>query len=270
MSATTTTTTTTTSGGGTTATTTIAAVPTAEGIPPAADSNPLAAADPAAHGMSAERLARVGALMQKMVDEGTIPYARCKVMRHGQLVYDSTVNSALGTQTEDSIYRFYSMTKIIASAVCMIGVERGLMRLDDPIEKYIPEFASTGVYKSGTVEGGDLETEPAATMATIRQCLTHTAGFGYGGLFGAFGLSDEVCNAYIKEGCGADMLNGSMAAKWCGILCNMQPLLPHRLTRCVQEIDGGARESHGQVPIASPARHTVRLWHGAHHCWPLL
>ena len=168
--------------------------------------------------MSAERLARVGALMQKMVDEGTIPYARCKVMRHGQLVYDSTVNSALGTQTEDSIYRFYSMTKIIASAVCMIGVERGLMRLDDPIEKYIPEFATTGVYKSGTVEGGDLETEPATTMATIRQCLTHTAGFGYGGLFGAFGMSDEVCKAYIKEGCGADMLDGSMAAKWCGIM----------------------------------------------------
>eukprot|EP01052_Picozoa_sp_SAG31_P022156 SAG31_NODE_1749_length_7358_cov_6.713872_6_plen_71_part_00 len=63
-------------------------------------------------------------------------------MRHGRLVADITVNSELGTQTEDSIYRFYSMTKVVASVVCMIGVERGLMRLDDPIEKYIPEFAN--------------------------------------------------------------------------------------------------------------------------------
>eukprot|EP01052_Picozoa_sp_SAG31_P022155 SAG31_NODE_1749_length_7358_cov_6.713872_5_plen_185_part_00 len=67
-----------------------------------------------------------------------------------------------------------------------------------------------GVYKSGTVDGGDLETEPPATMPTIRHCLTHTAGFGYGGLFAPFGMVDEVCKSYTKAGIDIGMLGDEM------------------------------------------------------------
>ena len=180
-----------------------------EAVPPCANAA-LGLIDPSLVGMSAQRLAKLKGLIQKMIDDEHIPYGRIKVMRHSKLVADVTVNSDLGSQTEESIYRFYSMTKIVASVVCMIAVERGLMRLDDPIEKYIPEFRGVGVYKSGTVEANDLETEPPASMPTIRQCLQHTAGFGYGGLFGAFGMIDEVCKSYIKAGCDIGMLGDDM------------------------------------------------------------
>jgi CubicO group peptidase (beta-lactamase class C family) len=209
-----TTSTTTTTEGGVTSTQTVtvsepepaAAAPLSSAIP----GDPLALIDPSLVGMCPARLGKLEAMIKKMIADEHIPFGRVKVMRHGRLVADVTVNSALGTQTEDSIYRYYSMTKVVASVVCMIAVERGLMRLDDPIEKYIPEFRDVGVYKSGTVEAGDVETEPPAAMPTVRMCLQHTAGFGYGGLFGAFGMVDEVCKSYIKAGCGIDMLGDEM------------------------------------------------------------
>ena len=167
--------------------------------------------DPEALGMSAARLELLDHTLRQSVESGQLPFARLKVMRHGQLIHDVTVNSSLGTQTEDSIYRYYSMTKIVASVTTLLAVERGLMRLDDPVEKYIPEAANPRVVVHGSATG-TLETEPAASMPTVRQCLTHTAGMGYGGLSTAgFGMmNDEVDEAYLAAGCGADMLAGGM------------------------------------------------------------
>ena len=169
-------------------------------------------ADPEALGMSAVRLELLDHTLRQCVESGQLPFARLKVMRHGQLIHDVTVNSRLGTQTEDSIYRYYSMTKIVASVATLLAVERGLMRLDDPVEKYIPEAANARVVVQGSAAGGTMETEPAASMHTVRQCLTHTAGLGYGGLSTAgFGMmNDEVDEAYLAAGCGADMLAGGM------------------------------------------------------------
>ena len=133
-----------------------------------------------------------------------------KVMRHGKLFFDVTIDGKEVKQDEQSIYRFYSMTKVVASVAVLIAVERGRMALDDPVEKYIPEFRGCQVYAGGSVAAGDLRTEPASTMPTVRQCLTHTAGLGYGGLFAAFGLVDEVDKAYKQAGCGVDMLAGGM------------------------------------------------------------
>lgn len=162
--------------------------------------------------MSAARLELLDHALRQCVESGQLPFARLKVMRHGLLVHDVTVNSGLGTQTEDSIYRYYSMTKIVTSVATLLAVERGLMRLDDPVEKYIPEAANAHVVVQGTAAAGTLQTEPAESMFTVRQCLTHTAGLGYGGLSTAgFGMmNDEVDEAYLAAGCGADMLAGGM------------------------------------------------------------
>ena len=115
-------------------------------------------------------------------------------------MFDETVNGPLGTITEDSKYRYYSQvhsnslsslllfphspltrkqTKILATVATLLAVERGLLRLDDPVEMYIPEFADMEVYVSGTVAADDIVTEPAASPPTVRQCLMHTAGLAY-------------------------------------------------------------------------------------------
>ena len=172
--------------------------------------DPLALVDdPERLGMSADRLRLLDSTLRHLVDSGQLPYARLKVLRHGRLVHDVTVNSELGTQTEDSIYRYYSMTKIVASVTALLAVERGFMRLDDPIEKYIPEAANARVVVCGSAATEDPVTEPAASMATVRQCLTHTAGLGYGGLNDEL-ENDAVDEAYLAAGCGADMLAGGM------------------------------------------------------------
>ena len=215
--------------------------------------------DPSSLGMSDGRLAQLETTLRACVADGQLPFARMKVLRHGQIVYDVTVNSELGTQTEDSIYRYYSMTKIVASVTCLLAVERGLMRLDDPVEKYIPEMKDAVVVVGGSAANGDLQTVPAASMPTIRQCLTHTAGMGYGGLSTAgFSIAnDEVDRAYLSAGCGADMLDGSMT-RWESLeelaaTLAAQPLRHHPGTlydyamghilagRCVEVAMGGQR-----------------------------
>ena len=88
---------------------------------------------PESVGMDSTRLDRLGELLQGMVDDGKLPFARIKVCKAGKLVYDFTANGPCGTITEDSLYRYYSQTKIVATMVTLIAMERGLLRLDDPV-----------------------------------------------------------------------------------------------------------------------------------------
>ena len=54
-----------------------------------------------------------------------LPFARLKIAKAGKLVYDETFNGPLGTITEDSYYRYYSQTKIIATVATLLAAERG-------------------------------------------------------------------------------------------------------------------------------------------------
>lgn len=75
----------------------------------------------------------------------------------------------------DSLFRIYSMTKPITIVAALICVERGLFSLDDPLEKFIPEFANPVVCVSGTTLE-DYSTEPARSSITIRHLMMHTTG----------------------------------------------------------------------------------------------
>lgn len=87
--------------------------------------------------------------------------------------------------TPESIFRYSSLTKPIVSAAAMALIERGTIGLDDPMARWLPEF------RPGLKYGG----QPAIT---IRQLLTHTAGFTYGmfqppdGPYHRAGISDGV------------------------------------------------------------------------------
>lgn len=79
---------------------------------------------------------------------------------------------------DDAIYRMYSNTKIVTSVAAMMLLERGAYSLDDPLEKYLPEFADMQVLNSDAKSLTD--THPANCSITPRHLLSHSAGLSYG------------------------------------------------------------------------------------------
>jgi CubicO group peptidase (beta-lactamase class C family) len=79
----------------------------------------------------------------------------------------------------DTIFNIASMTKPVAVAAIMMLVEEGKLDLDDPISKYVPEFAAKPVMIDFDAEAGTYGTRPAAGEVTIRQLLSHSAGLSY-------------------------------------------------------------------------------------------
>lgn len=77
----------------------------------------------------------------------------------------------------DSLFRIYSMTKLVTGMAAMILVDEGKLKLDQPLSDILPKFARMRVLKDPA--GALDQTEPAARPITIRQLLTHTAGLGY-------------------------------------------------------------------------------------------
>lgn len=80
--------------------------------------------------------------------------------------------------TTDSVFWIASMTKAITTAAGMQLVEQGKLRLDDPISKVLPDLASPQVLEGFDAEGKP-KLRPAKSPITLRQLMTHTAGFAY-------------------------------------------------------------------------------------------
>ncbi|NKB98603.1 MAG: serine hydrolase [Pseudomonadales bacterium] len=136
--------------------------------------------NPESVGLSGERLERVSQWLQEQVDGGRLAGCSVLIGRRGQIVFSEAVGEAdqeLGKSfSEDTIVRMFSMTKAITTVAAMQLYERGAFQLDDPIAKYIPEFADTPVWKGGALEN----VEPQATPITVRHLMTHTSGLTYG------------------------------------------------------------------------------------------
>ena len=142
----------------------------------------LAEVDPAAVGLSAERLERLDAGMQAMVDDGRLAGVVSLLARHGKIAFAD----AAGVQdiesgrpmARDSIFRIYSMTKPITGVAMMMLYEEGKWRLNDPVARYIPELAGLKVH-TGQNADGSMQLEDADHEMTMRELMTHTAGLGY-------------------------------------------------------------------------------------------
>ena len=145
---------------------------------------PLTTAAPSTVGMSSERLARIDAMLQQSVADGQIPGAVALVVRNGKIVFHEAYGSADAEtgrkQQSDDIFRIASQTKAITSTAVMMLWEEGRFQLDDPISKYIPEFANPQVLQSFRYGDTSYTTRPANKEITIRHLLTHTSGLGYG------------------------------------------------------------------------------------------
>jgi CubicO group peptidase (beta-lactamase class C family) len=79
----------------------------------------------------------------------------------------------------DALFRIASMTKAITATAAMQLIEQGKVKLDDPVEKYLPEFANLKVIESFDPETVDYRVRPVSKPPTVRHILTHTSGLGY-------------------------------------------------------------------------------------------
>jgi len=147
-----------------------------------ASSRTLAPATPESVGMSSDRLTRLHDAMQGLVDEGRLAGITTMIARHGQIADFQTYGyrdmEADDPMAEDAIFRIYSMSKPITGVALMMLYEEGKFRLSDPVRRYIPEFADLKVAASWGPDGPVLE--DADHAMTIRELMTHTAGFAYG------------------------------------------------------------------------------------------
>ncbi len=143
----------------------------------------LGHADPAVVGLSAARLERLDAGMQRMVDEGKLAGVVTMLARNGKIAFVDSVgvqDVESGTpMAADSIFLIYSMTKPITAAALMILYEEGKWQIDEPVSNFIPEFADLRVHAGEYADGSPVH-EAATRSMTMRELLTHSGGLDYG------------------------------------------------------------------------------------------
>jgi CubicO group peptidase (beta-lactamase class C family) len=139
---------------------------------------------PESVGFSSERLTRLESAMQTAIDQKQLAGGVTLLARHGKIAEFKAYGRRdleRGKPTEkDTIFRIFSMTKPVTSTAMMILYEQGKWSPQDPISKYIPEFAHLKVFKEIDASG-KMVTEDPVHAPTMRELMTHTAGFSYGG-----------------------------------------------------------------------------------------
>jgi CubicO group peptidase (beta-lactamase class C family) len=141
------------------------------------------APSPESVGFDSGRLRLLDDYMAKVVADGRVAGMTTLLARHGKVVEFKTYGkSSLATgqpMTKDAIFRVYSMTKPLTGVAMMILFEQGKWRLDDPVTRYVPEFKNLKVM-TGTDANGKILVEDMKRPPTMREIMSHTAGFGYG------------------------------------------------------------------------------------------
>ena len=148
-------------------------------------------------GFNSERLAYIPGYFSSYLDKSKLPNFTLLVSRDNQIAHLSSQGLAsVEDKTElshDSIYRIFSMTKPITSTAIMMLYERGLLRLEHEVSRYLPEFKNIKVWDGGDVENYSVR-DPSQPIL-IRDLLTHTSGMTYG-----FMLGHPVIKLYNTSG----------------------------------------------------------------------
>ena len=140
-------------------------------------------------GLSADRLGRIGPLIDRYLEAQLIPGALTLVARRNQIAH-CEVRGYANVETQrplrsDTIFRIASMTKPITSVAFMQLYEQGRFQLSDPISKWLPAFEKMEV--AVRLETGEVELVPAKRAINMRHILTHT-----GGIAGGFGPNAQA------------------------------------------------------------------------------
>ncbi len=131
-------------------------------------------------GLSVARLGRMHQVMARHVADGVVPGVVTLVARRGEVHVDAIGTTAAtgggGPMRRDTIFRITSMTKPITAVATMILVEECRLRLDEPVDRWLPELANRRVLTR--LDGPLDETVPATRPITVRDLLTFRMGLG--------------------------------------------------------------------------------------------
>lgn len=181
----------------------------------------LHTATPAVAHVSADRLLRIDHTLQQYIDSGWLKGAVAMIARDGNIVYDKAFGTGgaegNAVMQKDNIFRIASQTKAITSVAVMMLFEEGKLLLDDPISKYIPEFAKPQVIDQFNEADSSYTTTPAKREITIRDLLTHTSGIGYAGI-GSKRIKAIYAKHHIPSGIGTDTFHLAYAIPTLGTL----------------------------------------------------
>jgi len=140
------------------------------------------ATSPEEVGFDSQRLKRLDDYVRRYVADDKLAGMTTLLARKGKIVqFNAYGQQALGgpAMRGDTIFRIYSMTKPITGVALMMLFEEGKFRLDDPISMHMPEFAKLKVI-TGWDAAGKPVLEDAKRPPTIRELMSHSAGYGYG------------------------------------------------------------------------------------------
>jgi len=134
-------------------------------------------------GFSAKGIAALNAQMSRQIDAGMLSGVVHILARHGKIVNfeaygKKSIASGLPMQT-DATFRIHSQTKPIVAAAMMALFDEGRWALDDPITRFIPEFANLKVL-TGVNSNGEPSVVDAARPPTMKELMSHTSGLAYG------------------------------------------------------------------------------------------
>jgi len=136
----------------------------------------------APHSISQSRLGVLDATMKRYVEEGKLAGAVVMIHQDGREVFSEAYGwrdrEAGDRMEEDDIFRIASQTKALTSVAIMMLMEEGKLVLEDPLSKFLPEWAKTTV--AVAKESGGYDVVPAKRPITIRDLLSHSAGISYG------------------------------------------------------------------------------------------
>lgn len=129
-------------------------------------------------GLSSDELEKMEKNINHFVDEGKIPFVQTAIIKGNELIHFHSygygdIESKIKVNV-NSIFRIYSMTKPIVSVAIMILVERGVLKLDDKVKKYIADFENLVVFNDS------LDFKKPKADINISDLLSHKSGFGYG------------------------------------------------------------------------------------------
>ena len=158
-------------------------------------------AKPADVGLDPAGLEKLNEAMHGMVDGGQLAGVVTMVSRKGKVVHFDAygkrdIENGLPVE-KDTIFRIYSMTKPIIGVALMTYYDEGRFTLDDPVSKFIPEFADLKVAKKDGPDGNPI-TEDADHPMTMRELMSHTAGLTYG-LFSQSQVDTLYVNANVLD-----------------------------------------------------------------------
>src|SRR3984885_1534889 len=180
---------------------------------------------PAGAHFNQQKLQRVGDYLREQIANGKIPGAILQIRQHDKTVYHEffgvrDVATKL-PMTDDTIFRLFSMSKPITSVAAMMLIDKGKLRLDDPIDKYIPSFARTKVGVEEKAANGEkvFELVPPNRPITILDLMTQSSGITYG-FYGDSMVRQLYRDAKIYDG---DFDNAEFAERIARLPLAIQP-----------------------------------------------